>query len=232
MVFHFKNEPFLERSEILFVKAECIFSLNFKTWEVTIFFKFSNNLNHQPQFFELTDDQNILIISSAEDCLYVNLNTGLEKDINSLYEISDIKEVKYDNTDHDFYILSNKQFGRLGFFVQRISANDPTKSTFLIRWKNKLDIGDTNIQKLSNSQMGFKEICISYKSIYINTYTIMILDVTPGVVDQSIMFRHESFQLWESHVSSSLISKNNDFVTLNKDGINVFALGSKDKRPI
>ena len=46
------------------------------------------------------------------------------------------------------------------------------------------------------------------------------------------MFRHESFQLWESHVSSALISKNNDFVTLNKDGINVFALGSRDKRPI
>ena len=117
MVFHFKNEPFLERSEILFVKADCIFSLNFKTWEVNIFFKFKNTLNQQPQFFETTDDQKIIVVSSVQDCLYVNQNNGQEKDIDDIYEISDIKEVKYDNSDHVFYILSNKQYGRLGFFV-------------------------------------------------------------------------------------------------------------------
>ena len=34
-----------------------------------------------------------------------------------LVKLADGKEVKYDNSDHVFYILSNKQYGRLGFFV-------------------------------------------------------------------------------------------------------------------
>ena len=47
-----------------------------------------------------------------------------------------------------------------------------------------------------------------------------------------MMYRHESFQLWESEIKGLLIQQNNDFVTLNKDGINVFALGKTNKRVI
>lgn len=51
-------------------------------------------------------------------------------------------------------------------------------------------------------------------------------------MDNSIIFRHESFQLWEGEVQGTLLNKNNDFVTLNREGINVFALGNIPKRPI
>ena len=46
------------------------------------------------------------------------------------------------------------------------------------------------------------------------------------------MYRHESFQLWESQIHGTLLHKNNDFVTINRDGIMIFALGSTAKRPI
>ena len=46
------------------------------------------------------------------------------------------------------------------------------------------------------------------------------------------MYRHESFQLWESEINGTLLHNTNDFITVNRDGINVFALGSTQKRPI
>ena len=46
------------------------------------------------------------------------------------------------------------------------------------------------------------------------------------------MYRHESFQLWESQISGTLIHATNDFVTINRDGVMIFALGSITKRPI
>jgi hypothetical protein len=57
--------------------------------------------------------------------------------------------------------------------------------------KNKLDIGDANIFINHRSEES-RELVISYKSIYINTYTIAVLDI--GVdTDKALLFRHESF---------------------------------------
>ena len=47
-----------------------------------------------------------------------------------------------------------------------------------------------------------------------------------------MIFRHESFQLWESQISGLLTNKNNDFVKINRDGIAIIALGSIEKRNI
>lgn len=71
---------------------------------------------------------------------------------------------------------------------------------------------------------GLKELVISYKTIYINTYNVMVMDISVDG-DQSILFRHESFQLWESESSGLLLDKNKDFITLNKNGMQVLALG-------
>jgi len=45
-----------------------------------------------------------------------------------------------------------------------------------------------------------------------------------------LIFRHESFQLWESEIAGFLTTKRNDFVTVNRDGINLLALGSKEEK--
>lgn len=112
-----------------------------------------------------------------------------------------------------------------------MKEDDPYNSKFLIKWKNKLDIGDTNIYVLRNIEKGIKEIIISYKTIFINTFNVVVMDISKEA-EKSIIFRHEGFQLWESQIVGILLNKYKDFVMLNRDGINILALGSLEKRPL
>ena len=64
----------------------------------------------------------------------------------------------------------------------------------------------------------------------VNTYTVMVADISTDT--QWTLFRHETFQLWESKITGFFLNKNKDFVTINRDGVNVYTLGSKDKRPL
>lgn len=153
-------------------------------------------------------------------------------DIDEYYNISNIKEIVYDEEDGVFYILTNKYLEKLGFFVLKMREEDPKNSKFLIKWKNKLDIGDTNFYVLRNRNKGLKEIIISFKTIYINTYNVVCMDVSGLSEEFNLIFRHESFQLWESEITGFLTSRNNDFVTINRDGINILALGSVEKRAV
>ena len=143
-----------------------------------------------------------------------------------------IKEIIYDEEDQLFYFLSNKFEERLGFFVFSIREQDPLDHKFLIKYKNKLDIGDADIYILRSKMNKLKEIVISYKTIYINTFNILVMDISAKTTEKSIIFSHESFQLWESEINAILTNRNLDFVTLNREGINIVALGSVDKRVI
>ena len=84
---------------------------------------------------------------------------------------------------------------------------------------------------LRNKEKGIKEITISFKTIFINTYNVVVMDISKES-EKSLIFRHESFQLWESQINGFLLNEHKDFVTLNRDGINVLALGSNEKRPL
>lgn len=125
----------------------------------------------------------------------------------------------FDEEDKVFYILSNK-FGpesnqKLGFYVLKIEMGNPSSGYFMIKWKNKLDIDDCNIQVLrgqGESQAareaigkgGMKEVIISFKSIYVNTYNVICMDISDGMEGKKnkkkLVFRHERFQLWESEI--------------------------------
>ena len=156
------------------------------------------------------------MISSNKDCIYTNMLTNKDIDIDEKFDIQAIKEVKYDHEENSFYILANKLGGKLGFFVIKMQASAPENYKFLVRWKNKLDIDDTKIVVLRDRKKGYKELCISFKTIFINTFNVMILDMKqdPKYSKNSIIFRHESFQLWESKCDSALLSKNNDFIII------------------
>ena len=91
---------------------------------------------------------------------------------------------------------------------------------------NKLNIGDATMHVLSNDQMGYRELILSYKTMYINTYTCNVIDLCEKV----IIFRHESFQLWESKIKGTLTTASHDFVTLSKNGIAIIALGTSERR--
>ena len=135
----------------------------------------------------------MLVIASPEDCIYIDMNKELEVDIDSLYKVSSIKEIIYDEEDRLFYFLSNKFDEKLGFFVFSINEMDPYDSRFFIKYKNKLDIGDADIYILRSKQCRLKEIVISYKTIYINTFNILVMDISSKNTEKSIIFQHESF---------------------------------------
>ena len=118
--------------------------------------------------------------------------TAKEVDINDEYQIASIKSVIYDQEEKFYYVLSNKFEEKLGFFVIKVSEKDPSDKRFLIKWKNKLDIGDPNMFILRNYQSKLKELIVSYKTIYINTYNVICMDVSVED-DQLMIFRHESF---------------------------------------
>ena len=45
-----------------------------------------------------------------------------------------------------------------------------------------------------------------------------------------MIYKHESFALWEQTINGMLVSNTKDFVTLSKSGMHIIALGKTDKR--
>ena len=84
---------------------------------------------------------------------------------------------------------------------------------------------------LRNYDSKLKELIVSYKVIFMNTYNVICMDASVDH-DQLILFRHESFQLWESECMGLLLTKNKDFIHLNKSGMHVLSLGTIEKRPV
>ena len=78
-----------------------------------------------------------------------------------------------------------------------------------------------------------KEVIISFKSIYVNTYNVICMDISDGMEGRKnkkkLVFRHERFQLWESEIYGFLTKKNLDFVTVNREGINILGLSSSEE---
>jgi hypothetical protein len=104
---------------------------------------------------------------------------------------------------------------------------DKEQSTeFLIKWKNKLDIGEADMfihsqqVKRKTGPEQCQHLVLGFKNIYINVYSIYVLDLEKNV----IIYRHESFCLWESSIMSFYNSTMMDLITLSDQGINIMAL--------
>lgn len=154
----------------------------------------------------MNNSQKICIIASQDDSIHLNLykkGRNRELDIDDEFHISAIKSIIYD--EGSFYILANKSRGKLGMFLFRMDESNPIvknrknnseelNGEFILNMKNKLDIADANMFVLKNEEHGYRELIVSYKTMYINTYNINVVDLS----DRLIIFKHESFQLWES----------------------------------
>jgi hypothetical protein len=77
----------------------------------------------------------------------------------------------------------------LGLYLIRFKENDPLSYQFFLKWKNKLDMSDADLA--FNKGEGYKELVLSYKSIYINTYNVQVIDITSD--NLWTLFRCESF---------------------------------------
>jgi hypothetical protein len=96
-----------------------------------------------------------------------------------------------------FYLLANKFRDNLGLFMLRISEEDPNDYKFLIKISNKLDIADADIFVLRNKERKFKELVVSFKTIFVNTYSIFVIDISNSKSQDNgglrTLFQHESF---------------------------------------
>jgi hypothetical protein len=50
-----------------------------------------------------------------------------------------------------------------------------------MKWKNKLDIADADIAVVRNEDKKFKELVVSYKTIFINTYNVKVIDISGDI---------------------------------------------------
>jgi hypothetical protein len=120
-------------------------------------------------------------------------------------------------------MLCNSFQEKIGLFLIRFDLNDPNIHKFIIKWKNKLDIADADLFIIKTKGSNYRELVVSYKTIYINTYNVKVVDISS--TKEATLFRHESFQLWESECMGFLLSKKRDFVTLSKSGLQILCLG-------
>jgi hypothetical protein len=225
--FEFNNS---NSKELFFFTREQVFK-----WDYTdeskykeVYYTFDNTLEALPKFGVFNTDQTKFIITSSEDILFVDTTKQLEIDLDHREDISSIQNIIADK--NYFYCLANKKDARLGFYLFSVNMDDPNEeSEYLIRWTNKLDIGncDMHIMKETDKVTGqpSSKIVVSFKSIGINTFNVFIIDLQ----DKLIKYWHEGYQLWESPVKGFLLNTN-DFLILSKDGINVLALGEKEGR--
>lgn len=196
MVYHFRKTNSLFRDTLIFARKERIFCFNFITKTVETLYKFIVPLNMQPQYFKMNDDQTSFVTASPNDGIYYNSKNSEEVDLDELYEIGCIKDIIYDSEDFSFYILTNKYLGQYGLFLIRFSEEDPRKFLFHLRIKNKLEVNDCSIfvsRSYTAEGKRFKELICGYKTININTYNLIVYDISGREEDRAILFRYEGF---------------------------------------
>lgn len=231
MQFHFRRKS--PQTSVICVRKDCVFEYNYINKDSKVIYKLdetADGLQSQPDFFQINSQQTQMVIASAEDGIYLDITKKQEVDLDEKFQIGSIKEIIHDEDDGVFYILANKYEQKLGFFLIKMDAENPDQHRFLTKYKNKLDIGDCSIKVMRDHSFGFKELVISYKTIYINTYNVHVLDITQE--GQPTIFRHESFQLWESESRGVLLKNACDFLKLSKNGAEILGLGRVPKRKV
>lgn len=72
----------------------------------------------------------------------------------------------------------------IGFFLYKVAEDNPKNFTILTSWRHNLEIGDACIfisRGVSKKDEPFKELICGYKTIFINTYNTVVLDLGPGI---------------------------------------------------
>jgi hypothetical protein len=234
MQYYFKNTAEGEKpTSIIFAKQDQIFALNYDTEVITTIETFEPPLKCQPEIFALCENQQYFCVASKQDGLHGDFKSeGDDVDLDKLFGIGLICDVIYDGETKEFYFLCNKKDGKIGFYLIKFNEEDPSKFSYLTMWNHKLDIGDVNMQIMRDNERDCKELLIGYKTIYINTYNLVVIDLAGDEEKRATLFRHEAFQLWESSVFGMNLSISKDFVSLSKTGMNVLAMGSIPKKEL
>jgi len=159
--------------------------------------------------------------------LFINIRDDVEIDIDELFHIGDIRSVI--NLNQKFYVLANKCDNLLGYHLIEIDENypDTKEPKFLINCKSKLDIGNASLYLVWNDQKEKDYLVVSYKSIHINTYTVLMVNLET----RKIEYRLESYHLWENNIQSIML-RNHDQVIFTQEGMSLVSHGVKPKKVV
>jgi len=89
-------------------------------------------------------------------------------------------------------MLCNFMDDAVGLYLIKFESNNPENHGFLIRWKNKRWIWDSNIfisrgvDRVDGKILTYKELVVSYKTDSINTYNVIVLDLVDSSLDEKM----------------------------------------------
>ena len=126
----------------------------------------------------MNNDQTKALVASYDRCFWLNFTNDKFENLGEMYEIGQIQCLCHDAEERVFYLMANKYLGKLGLFLIRINDDDPTDYRFEMKFTNKLDIEDADMFIIKDEERKFKEILISFKTIYMNTYTVQVFDLS------------------------------------------------------
>ena len=88
----------------------------------------------------------------------------------------------FDEEEGQFYIMSNKYDEKLGLYLIKFDEFNPDDFSFFLKFSNKISIGNADIvinegiHEVTGNH--YKELIVSYKTIYMNTYSIRVFDIS------------------------------------------------------
>lgn len=133
-------------NELIFFTPRQVFTFNITEDDLKeqhVMYRFKNTLREEPSYGYFNCDQSKLIVTSESDCLYVDLKMGKEVDLDELLQVSSIQNIINDNTH--FYLFANKKEAKLGYYLFRMSIDNPEDNEALMNWPNKLDVSDSSL---------------------------------------------------------------------------------------
>ena len=161
-------------------------------------YQFKNKIGRQPDFVMFNDVQEVALVASTDDVLWINTQLGKEIDVDDTFQLGDIKSILLRNKK--FYVLANKYQRKLGYFLLELNEelDKMASPRYVIKWENKLEIDNASLNYFidADGEEDSQTLVVSYKSIHVNLYTVFLINIQTG----RIIFKHDNYQLWESPV--------------------------------
>jgi hypothetical protein len=135
-------------------------------------------------------------VSNDKDGIYCDLEAGVTLDLDDLFQAQEIRAIIFDIEEEEFYVLCNERNGESGFFLIKFEDRQPKNFVYLTMWRNNLEIGDANmfISRGTNQIGPYKELICGFKTISINTYTTMVIDLSQDSTrGRQTLAKHEGF---------------------------------------
>jgi len=83
----------------MFVKKKVIFELNYEKETIQILYKFSEPFSVQPNHFVSNEKQDVFVVASGNDGVWVNLVENCDVDLDEQFGVKVIQQIVYDQDE-------------------------------------------------------------------------------------------------------------------------------------